>query len=246
MVAETVLAFKETEVHWGRQNNESALSGGYLQSSQWTRFNKFRKTSHRCYTKDLETILLQCEKWIRSDQESLNVPLSLELLVEKPPSNGEDIREVVRSLLLLEEGVETHSCILAWRIPWAEKPGQLLSMGSQRVRHEWATNTTLCILVCVGEWKPNLSEHQLANTGDLIAMTNLPVNFQQCFSSSMIQSLKYLLPSVSAELTPVSLPYCIISPFIPEMFRFAQIYLYLCACIISSMCVISFIMWRFI
>ena len=72
-------------------------------------------------------------------------------------------------------------------------------------------------------------------------MTNLPINFQQCFSTSMIQSLKYLLPSVSAEVTPVSLPYCIISPFIKAMFRFAQIYLYLCVCIISSRCVIRFI-----
>ena len=31
----------------------------------------------------------------------------------------------------LEEGMETHSSILAWRIPWAEEPGGLQSMGSQ-------------------------------------------------------------------------------------------------------------------
>jgi len=30
----------------------------------------------------------------------------------------------------------THSSILAWRIPWKEKPGRLQSMGSQRVRHD--------------------------------------------------------------------------------------------------------------
>ena len=41
----------------------------------------------------------------------------------------------------LEEGMTTHSSILAWRIPWTEEPGQLHSMGSQRVRHDWATNT---------------------------------------------------------------------------------------------------------
>ena len=34
----------------------------------------------------------------------------------------------------------THSSILAWRIPWTEKPGRLQSMGSQRVRHDWATS----------------------------------------------------------------------------------------------------------
>ena len=35
-----------------------------------------------------------------------------------------------------EKGMATHSSILAWRIPWTEKPGRL-----QRVRHNWATNT---------------------------------------------------------------------------------------------------------
>ena len=37
---------------------------------------------------------------------------------------------------LLEEGTATHSSILAWRIPWTEEPGELQSMGSQRVRHD--------------------------------------------------------------------------------------------------------------
>ena len=34
---------------------------------------------------------------------------------------------------LLEEGMATHSSILAWRISWTEEPGGLQSMGSQRV-----------------------------------------------------------------------------------------------------------------
>ena len=33
----------------------------------------------------------------------------------------------------LEEGMATHSSILAWRIPWTEEPGGLQSMGLQRV-----------------------------------------------------------------------------------------------------------------
>ena len=41
----------------------------------------------------------------------------------------------------LEKGMATHSNILAWRIPWTEKPGRLQFMGSQRVRHNWATHT---------------------------------------------------------------------------------------------------------
>ena len=35
----------------------------------------------------------------------------------------------------LEKGIAAHSSILAWRIPWAEEPGRLQSMGSRRVRH---------------------------------------------------------------------------------------------------------------
>ena len=41
----------------------------------------------------------------------------------------------------LEKEMATHSSILAWRIPWTEEPGRLQSLGSQRVRYNWATNT---------------------------------------------------------------------------------------------------------
>ena len=34
----------------------------------------------------------------------------------------------------LEEGMETHTSILAWRIPWTEEPGGLQAIGSQRIR----------------------------------------------------------------------------------------------------------------
>ena len=32
----------------------------------------------------------------------------------------------------------THSSVLAWRIPWMDKPGRLQSMGSHRVGHDWS------------------------------------------------------------------------------------------------------------
>ena len=41
----------------------------------------------------------------------------------------------------LQKGMATHSSILAWRIPWTEEPGGLQLMGSQRVGHNWVTNT---------------------------------------------------------------------------------------------------------
>ena len=38
----------------------------------------------------------------------------------------------------LEKGMATHFSILAWRIPWAEEPGRVQSIGSHRVRHDWS------------------------------------------------------------------------------------------------------------
>jgi len=36
----------------------------------------------------------------------------------------------------LEEGMASHSSILAWKIPWTEEPGGLQSIESQRARHD--------------------------------------------------------------------------------------------------------------
>ena len=38
----------------------------------------------------------------------------------------------------LEEGMATHSSILAWKIPWIEEPVRLQSMASQRAKHDLA------------------------------------------------------------------------------------------------------------
>ena len=60
------------------------------------------------------------------------------LLVRNLPANTGHLRDV--GLILgqedpLEEGVATHSSILAWRISWTEEPCRLQSIGSHRVRH---------------------------------------------------------------------------------------------------------------
>ena len=41
----------------------------------------------------------------------------------------------------LEKGMATYSSVLALRIPWTEEPGGLQSTGSQRIGHNWVTNT---------------------------------------------------------------------------------------------------------
>ena len=47
-----------------------------------------------------------------------------------------------------------HSSTLAWKIPWTEEPGRLQSMGSRRVRYNWATSLSL-FLSCIGEGNGN-------------------------------------------------------------------------------------------
>ena len=59
---------------------------------------------------------------------------------KEPIANAGDIRDagsIPSSGKSLEEGMATHSSILAWRIPWTEEPGGLQSIWSQRVEHDW-------------------------------------------------------------------------------------------------------------
>ena len=48
----------------------------------------------------------------------------------------------------------TYSSTLPWKIPWKEEPGRLQSVGSLRVRHDWATSLSL-FLSCPGEGNGN-------------------------------------------------------------------------------------------
>ena len=43
----------------------------------------------------------------------------------------------------VEKAMAPHSSALAWKVPWTEEPGGLKSMGSWRVRHDWATSLSL-------------------------------------------------------------------------------------------------------
>ena len=40
--------------------------------------------------------------------------------------------------MFVEKAMVPHSSTLAWKTPWTEEPGGLLSMGSHRVRHDWS------------------------------------------------------------------------------------------------------------
>ena len=47
------------------------------------------------------------------------------------------------STTILEKAMAPHSSTFAQKIPWMEEPGRLQSMGSLRVRHDWATSLSL-------------------------------------------------------------------------------------------------------
>ena len=60
-------------------------------------------------------------------------------MVEKPPAMQEAQVGSLSWEDLLEKEMATHSSVLAWEIPLTEEPDGLQSVGSQRVRHDWAT-----------------------------------------------------------------------------------------------------------
>ena len=62
--------------------------------------------------------------------------------IKNLPVNAGDIRNMISILGLgnsLDKSRETHSCILAWRIPWTDEPGGLQSMELQRARQHWTS-----------------------------------------------------------------------------------------------------------
>ena len=56
--------------------------------------------------------------------------------VKASACNAGDLGSILGLGRFLEKEMATHSSILAWRIPWMEKPGGLQSMGSHRVGHD--------------------------------------------------------------------------------------------------------------
>ena len=75
----------------------------------------------------------------------------MDLVLKNLPASAGIIRALVRSLGQedpLQEGMATHSSILAWRVPWTESRGQspcgLQCPGPQRVRRDLAWCNGMC------------------------------------------------------------------------------------------------------
>ena len=58
------------------------------------------------------------------------------LVVQNLPAGQETRVQALSQEGLLENGMATHSSILAWEFSWTEEPGRLQSMGLQRVGHD--------------------------------------------------------------------------------------------------------------
>ena len=69
----------------------------------------------------------------------------------------------------LGEGKATHSSILAWRIPWTEEPGRLLSIGLHTVGHDWSD------LACThyGKLQTNFLANSIFQSSEVIGSCNV-------------------------------------------------------------------------
>ena len=101
----------------------------------------------------------------------------------------------------LGKGTATHSSILAWRVPWTEKSGEPQSMGSQRVRHNWATFTLAPFLFY------NFAFRELYHRTVCVSFSHLKM--QQCFQY-FIMSMTAILHAIkiSNHLLEYRLGYC--------------------------------------
>ena len=85
--------------------------------------------------KNIQSLLSVYHAVIHMDYLRTRAPLIAQL-VKYPPAMWETWVQSLHWEDPLEKGVAPHFSILAWRIPWTEKPGTLQSMESQRVRRD--------------------------------------------------------------------------------------------------------------
>ena len=74
--------------------------------------------------------------WLDCVAELLHRASLIAQLVKNSPAMQETLVRSLNREDPLDQGMATHSSILAWETPWTEEPGGLQSMGSQRVGHD--------------------------------------------------------------------------------------------------------------
>ena len=112
-------------------------------TKSWTQLSDWTTTTILCQGTSLvaQLVLLVLYPW---EGTGYRLPYSwaswVAQMLKNPPATQETWVWSLGWEDPLEKGMATHSSILAWRIPWTEEPGGLQSMGSQRVRYNWAMN----------------------------------------------------------------------------------------------------------
>ena len=107
-----------------------------------------------CISSSAEFPSVEMENLCEGQRWSLASRLSGVIMVKQTLKNLPAMQEAQVPSLGREDPLEkemaTHSSILSWRIPWTEEPDRLQSMGSPRVGHDWATNTSLHFMCIKG------------------------------------------------------------------------------------------------
>ena len=112
----------------------------------------------------------------------------------------------------LEKGMASHSSILIWEIPWTEELGGLQSMGSQRVGHDWATNTFTTIKMINTFTPPQVSictfEFFLQSSSVLFHSMNFFIQFFVCIYTLIFFLYKHQGMELLGYMICASLRYC--------------------------------------
>ena len=100
----------------------------------------------------------------------------------------------------LEKEMATHSSVLAWRIPWMEKPGRLQSMGLHRVGHNWSDLAAAAAACPLSRWcHPSISS-------SVIPFSSCPQSFPTSGSFQMSQLFTSGGQSIGVSASTLVLP----------------------------------------
>ena len=95
----------------------------------------------------------QCPNFELRWHPSLSIPTKTVLFTVRSYVEGSSRKFRVMFRVELEKAMAPHSSTLARKIPWTEEPGGLQSMGSLRVRYDWATSL-FTFMHWRGKWQP--------------------------------------------------------------------------------------------
>ena len=112
-------------------------TGGQLTARSWLRVSLGSDENVLLWTVDFKWInCITCELYL--NQAVLRASQGAQWLKKLPAMQEAQVQSLGQEDLspVPEEGMATHSSILAWETPWTEEPGGLQSMGLQRVRRD--------------------------------------------------------------------------------------------------------------